>query len=129
MTVDVERLASAWLRTLDAITDLVGDRVFTVIPSDPVFPLVRITLVDERQVYQPRHLTSTLLQIDVYGGPKAEARAAADAVADSLADDFPGSHDLGVVTAAQCSLRYLPDTTYQPAKPRYVVSADIFSHP
>jgi hypothetical protein len=129
VTADVEAIASPWLRDRDRVTDIVDQRVYTAIPKSPVFPLVRLTLIDERQVYQPRHLTSTLLQLDCYGGPKATARDLADAVADELANNFPGAHEGGVVTSVECALRYLPDDTYDPAKPRYVVSAEIFSRP
>src|SRR5690606_17881810 len=127
VTVDVERLASAWLREQDDLTELA--RVVTVIPKTPTFPLVRLTLIDERQVYQPRHLTTTSLQIDCYGGPKALARLIADTVCDLLADEFPGAHPAGVITSVTCSMRYLPDATYKRAKPRYIVSAEIYSHP
>jgi hypothetical protein len=128
--VDVERLMSGWLRTRDAVTDLVEQRVYTAIPKDPTFPLVRLTLIDERTVFpRPRYLTSSLIQIDCYGGPKVDARAAADAVCDELTEHFTGSHDAGVVSAVDCSTRYLPDTTYDPAKPRYVVDVTVHSHP
>lgn len=130
MTVDVERLASYWLRHQDPVTDLVDQRVYTEIPKEPTFPLVRLTLLDDRPVFErPRHLTNTLLQIDVYGGPKVLARQIADTVADELTANFPGAHEGGVISAASCSMRYLPDGSYEPAKPRYVLSVTIHSHP
>lgn len=130
MTVDVERLMSEWLRAQAEIEALVGDRVYTAIPKDPVFPLIRLTLIDERTVFpRPRYLTSSLIQVDCYGGPKVVAREIADAVCDRLSEDFVGSHAAGVVTAVEASMRYLPDGTYEPAKPRYPVDVTVHSHP
>lgn len=129
-TVDVERLMSEWLRDQPEIEALVDDRVYTVIPKDPEFPLIRLTLIDERTVFpRPRYLTSSLIQLDCYGGPKVVARAVADAVCDLLSAIFVGSHDAGVVTAVETSMRYLPDGSYDPAKPRYPVDVTVHSHP
>ena len=49
MTVDAERLVSAWLREQEEITDLVESRVYTELPRQSTFPLIRLTQSPSRQ--------------------------------------------------------------------------------
>lgn len=132
MTVDAERLLSAYLRGQASVTALVGDRVYTDLPSRATFPLVRLTLTGGQPVYSyPLFLDEAAIQIDCYGGPKVQARLLADTVRSLMASsDFTGVHDLGVVTSVRFgSLHYLPDDAFEPPKPRYIAEASIFSRP
>lgn len=132
MTVDAERLLSAYLRNQASVTALVSDRVYTDLPSRATFPLVRLTLIGGQPVYSyPLFLDEAAIQIDCYGGPKVQARLLVDTVRQLLASpEFVGVHDLGVVTSVRFgSLHYLPDDAFEPPKPRYIAEASIFSRP
>ena len=131
-TVDVERLMSSFLRGETDITDLVGDRVYTELPATKTWPLVRLTLIDESAVFdRPLYLTSSVIQIDAYGGAKVTAREIADTIRSLLAHSFNGTHDfLGVVTGVSfTSMAYDPDESFQPARPRYRFDVTVWAHP
>lgn len=130
--VDVERLVSGYLRGKTEISDLVADRVYTEIPSRATFPLVRLSLIGGAPRFsQPLYLDEAVIQIDAYGGPKVQARQIVDAVRSVLADEwFRTRHDLGVVSDVQFGqLSYIPDDTFDPAKPRYVAEVSFIVHP
>lgn len=132
MSVDVERLMSAWLREQSEVTASCAQRVYTELPHTKTFPLVRLTLIDEQDVLgnAPMWLSSSLIQIDAYGGPKVTARQIADAIRTLLATTFRGGHDLGVITGTTFgSLRYDPDETFTPAQPRYRFDVNVYAHP
>lgn len=130
---DAEQLVSAYLRANADITAVVAQRVYTEIPNDPTFPLVRLTRVGGVPVTQrPLHLDVATIQFDCYGGPKKTAQNIAQTIRAVLsAPAFIGGHaPLGVVSAVNWGVfAYVPDDTYTPAKPRYVVDADIYLHP
>lgn len=132
MTVDAERLLSAFLRSRSEITALVEDRVYTDLPSRPVFPLVRIQLIGGAPRFSlPLYLDDAVLQIDCYGGPKVQARQLVDTVRALAASSFFRTvHAEGVVSNVDFGgLQYLPDVEFDPPKPRYVAELTITSHP
>lgn len=131
MTVDVERLLSAWLRERTDITDVVGDRVYTEIPNRATFPFLRLSLIGGTPVTtRPLYLDESYIQLDAYGGPKALARQLMDITRDAIDTELTGVHPEGVVTGVTfSSMRYLPDDGYDPPRPRYVGSVFIYSHP
>lgn len=132
MTVDCERLISAYLRADATIVGLVADRVYTDLPSRATFPLIRITLIGGAPVYsRPLFLDEAYIQIDAYGGPKVQARLIVDTVRELLAADaFNGVHAGGVVTGVRFGqLAYVPDDLYDPPKPRYVAEASVYTRP
>lgn len=133
MTVDAERLLSAFLRAQTTITELVSDRVYTDLPSRATFPLIRLTLIGGEPPYSvPLHLDRAYLQIDCYGGPKFLARQIVDVVRDLMAaETFRTYHDdLGVVSDVEFGqLAYLPDVTFDPPKPRYMAEVTLLTHP
>jgi hypothetical protein len=131
MTVDVERLVSAWLRARDDIVALVEDRVFTEMPNRAVFPLLRLTLIGGNAVTsRPLYLDQSFIQLDAYGGPKVMARQIMDTVRFALDTELVGAHPEGVITGVEfAGLRYLPDDGYDPPQPRYSATVFIYSHP
>lgn len=132
MTPDIERLLVAWALTLGDVTAIVDQRIYTELPAGPkTWPLVRITLLDERSVLpKPRWLISSLIQVDCYGGPKVLARTGAGHLLDHIDQDLIGVHDLGVVTDGTAgALRYLPDQALDPAQPRYTFDLTVTHHP
>ena len=132
MMVDVERLASSWLRARPEVAAIVADRVVTETPNRAVFPFLRLTLIGGSPVYsQPLWLDEAMLQIDAFGGPKVQARLLIDVVRDALAADFLGSHPgIGVVSSVNfAELSYIPDDLWEPPKPRYAATVSIYTHP
>lgn len=132
MTVDAERLTSAYLRADPDMAAIVGDRIYTELPSRAVFPLVKITLIGGEPVYShPLFLDEAFIQFDCYGGPKVQARLIVDTLRDLLASgEFQSVHDMGVVTSVRFgSLHYLPDDSFEPPKPRFICEASIYTRP
>lgn len=132
MMVDVERLVSEWLRARTDITDIVGDRVVTVMPNRAAFPMLKVTQIAGSPVYShPLYLDEAHIQFDAYGGPKVLARELIDLTRQALADELVGDHPgVGVVTCVRFGeLMYLPDDAYLPSQPRWIASASIYTHP
>lgn len=121
--VDVEALVSAYLRAQSELTALVGQRVYTALPKDVTFPCVRLVRIGGAPVMsRPLYVDAARLQVDVFGGSKATAFDTIDVVREELAkmvDEDPVQPE-GVVCGVKFGpLAYLPDESYEPAKPRY----------
>lgn len=133
LPVDVERLLSHWLRLQIELTSLdCGQRIYTEIPTNPTFPLVRVTRFGGSPVLsRPLYLDAALVQFDVWGGSKHTAWKIAETSRALLAARLAGdSHGEGVVTGITFGeLRWLPDRDYTPARPRYLFDATVFAHP
>lgn len=136
MTVDVERLLSTFLRAQDEIQDLVEGRVYTDLPRQATFPLIRLTLIGGAPVFsRPLYLDESYVQIDCYGGPKVLARQIADTVRGLMAAKFIGAHHdedtlIGVISDVRFgAMQYAPDDVFDPPKPRYIVDTHVYSHP
>lgn len=119
---DAERLLSAWLRDQPELADLVDDRVYTILPHDKAFPLVRLVRVSgAASLSRPLVLDEAHIQFDVWGTVKAQAFEVAATVRALLSERLIGAHDLGVVqNVTHGPLQYLPDGDFEPAKPRYL---------
>lgn len=129
---DVERLAATWLRNLSDVRAIVGDRVYGAIPAAPTFPLVRLTRIGGEPVLsRPLHLDRAHLQVDCWGGGKAMSRLLAETCRGAFAHEaFIGPHDDGVVSGVVFgAFAYLPDDSYEPAKPRHFFTVTIYVHP
>lgn len=132
MTVDVERLLSSWLRARDDIIAIVEDRVVTEVPNRAVFPFLKVTQIAGEPVFsRPLYLDEAYIQIDAYGGPKAQARLLIDTTRAALAEEFLGDHPgVGVVTNVRFGdLSYIPDDGYEPPKPRWLTTLTVHTHP
>ena len=123
--MNIEKCLSTALRADAAIQAYVAQRVYTEPPGNAVYPLVRI----QRIGGGPRDLVldEPVIQVDCYGGAKSTALDLADAAADFCQQRFPGRHTEGLVYGTGqpesihvSGFRYLPDTTFDPAKPRYL---------
>lgn len=131
--VDVEALVSQYLRSQSEVTAYVGQRVYTALPMNVVFPCVRITRIGGvPPMSRPMHVDNAHLQVDVFGGSKSTALDVVDTVREELAkiaDDAP-VQPLGVVCGVRFGpLAYLPDETYAPAKPRYALDVTVTVRP
>lgn len=130
---DVERILSTYLRSRSEITSLVDSRVYTELPRrdvDRVFPLVRVSRIGGGAVSSPHYLDRALVSVEVFGGTKYEARqiaATVDAVLDELANFT--AHGGYATGSSPGSLRYVPDESFEPTKPRYVLDRVVFFRP
>lgn len=125
--VDAELLLLNWLEDLLYETPVYVDQI----PDDPSWPLVRITLMPSRpsENLPVVWLVKAWFQIDVYGGTKAQAQFIAEEIVEGL-PSIVGAHAEGVVTGSETqSYRSLPDVTYRPPRPRYVITQYLSVHP
>lgn len=126
---DIEALVIDWALESDAV-NTVDDRIYGALPNNPIFPAIRVTRVGGAPPQRLHWLDEALLQVDVFGGPKATARLLAATFAAELSVNLAGVHDLGVVTAAVAGgLQWQPDESFTPAKPRYTFDALVTYHP
>ena len=127
---DIEAWLTAYLRAQPEIADLVGDRVYTEIPNSPTFPLVVCRRVGGAPLNTGRalHVGRALCQIDAYGGPKATARALADLCRQAVHASVGTQPNLVVSHVLHGGLRWMPDTGFEPSRPRYLYDAQISFH-
>ncbi len=126
---DIEALVIAWALDSDDV-NTVDDRIYGALPANPTFPAIRVTRIGGTPPQRLHWLDEALLQVDVFGGPKATARLVAATFAAHLSANLTGTHDLGVVTAVTVGgLQWQPDESFSPAKPRYTFDAQVTYHP
>lgn len=124
---DVELLVATALRADGDVADLVGSRVYTEVPPNPTYPLVRVLRVSGERL-TPRHVDIARIQVDVWANTKREGWVVLD-VALASADQLPGVHDEGIVTAAlpAAGPTWAPDPDTD--QPRWTADVLIYSHP
>lgn len=127
---DVEKLTSRHLRSRPSITTLVSDRVYTAIPENPTFPLLLVRRVSGSPVTnRPLYVDAAVIQLDAYGGTKAQARDLIETARQEVAT-MEGSHAEGVVSGVTFGpMSWLPDTDYAKAKNRYIADFTAVVHP
>lgn len=126
-------MVSVYLRAQSEVNAYVGQRVYTALPKDKTFPLVRLTRIGGvPPMSRPLVVDRAHLQIDVFGGSKSTALDTVDAIREELAkivDEDP-VQALGVVCAVRFGpLAYLPDESFKPAKPRYALDVTVSVRP
>lgn len=131
---DVARLVSAHLRTVPEVVALVGERVYTAFPKQlsKSATFVLVTRFGGLPVLaRPLVVETASVQLDAYGGPQAAAHELVAVCRAALAEwrgEQPndGGNVCGVVVGA---LRYLPDETWTPPRPRYVSDLEVTVKP
>ena len=131
--VDVEALLSQYLRSQSEVAAFVGQRIYTDLPADKTFPLVRLWRIGGvPKISRPLYLDTAHIQIDVWGGSKATAMDTTNAIREELAkivDDDP-VQPLGVVCGVRFGpVAYLPDESFEKAKPRYTQDVTVTVRP
>lgn len=128
---DIEQLLSQFLRDQDEVADLVDDRIYTVLPKDKTFPLIRIHRYSGAPAFsRPLHLDQALVQVDCWGGNKKLAWEIAETCRAVCAERLVGSHDEGCVTSVTFGeLSDQPDGTFDPPRPRFLFSMTVTAHP
>ncbi len=119
------------------LTDVAGALGGTVrgkTPKDTTDPWVRLTLLDAPSTDggEADHLIAAYLQLDCYAGSDgghAAASLLARTVREALVTITDGDHGDVVVTGAKLGgYQRLPDTDFEPARERYVLSATVWLH-
>lgn len=128
---NMEALVSAFLRNQAEMTELVDERIYTAIPRDAVYPLVRVVQLLDTPAGAPLYAVGFEMQVEAFGGSKAEAwriASTARALIDvRLSGDYPG---FGVVNGSiPGALLDLPDEDFTPAKPRWLFTSTIYGRP
>ena len=128
---NMEALVSAFLRAQPEMTDLVAARIYTAIPKDATYPLVRVVQLLDTPAGAPLYSVAFEMQVEAFGGTKAQAwqiASTARALIDArLLGDYPG---FGVVNGSTPgALLDLPDEDFTPAKPRWLFSSTIYGRP
>lgn len=129
---NMEAVLSQLLRDQPEIEDLAGDRVYTAIPVGAGGdPLLRVTQIgDEKLSTRPLWIVRTTLQVEAYGGSKAQASTLARTAEGVLALRGPGVHPPAVIVGVDLgAMLNLPDDEYEPARPRFLFSVTITAHP
>jgi hypothetical protein len=129
---DCERLVSRFLREHLDVAALVGERVYTAFPAqEGDEPLVLVQRTGGFPPFsQPLVLDEALLQLDCYGGPKALAHELAATVRAALCELEGAVRAEGSVTGVTFgALRWLPDPTWKPPRPRYIADVTIYTRP
>lgn len=133
MIPDPERVLTAYLTAPLAV---LGASVVDQTPDRTDDPWVRLTLLDA-PARLPDHLISAYVQLDVYAGHDSGEDAHEDAsliartIRDLLASDTiaRAAHDGAVVTGSRVDgYQRLPDTAFEPARERYILTATVWMH-
>ena len=128
---DIERLVTGFLRAQSEVSTIVGARVYTEVPGDPTFPLVRVRrLGGFPTLSRPLQVDAPLVQIEGYAATKGAARLLTETCRAVLAERVEGVHDTGVVAGVTFgALIWLPDEDFTPPKPRYIADATLTVRP
>lgn len=135
---NAEALVSAFLRDQPEVAAIVDDRVYTAIPlleqNEPEwrFPLVRVVRYGGAPLFSyPLWADRPTLQLDAFGGPKAQAFTLAETCRAALSARVIGKHDeYGVVSDVEFGgMSYVPDDSFASARPRYLFSLTLTAHP
>lgn len=128
---DIERLLTDFLRAQPEVTTIVGNRVYTEIPDNPTFPLVRARRVGGfPTLHRPLYIDAPLVQVEGYAATKGAARLLAETCRAVLAERAEGGHATGVVADVTFgALIWLPDEDFTPPKPRYIADATLTVRP
>lgn len=134
---DVVALTRNWLLRQPAVTDLVGQRVYTIIPRSPTFPLVVLQRTGGRP--QKREwIDAAVIDVTCYADPNSvvidpeEQASLITRTVRAAIHQAPGWHDAeGVITDVEdvLGMTWHPDTALDPPRPSFVFSVRITAHP
>lgn len=128
---DIEVLVTSFLRAQIEVTSIVNARVYTEVPANPTFPLVRVRrLGGFPALNRPLYVDRPLVQIEGYAATKGAARLLTETCRAVLAERAEGTHATGVVAGVTFgALLWLPDDDFTPPKPRYICDATLTVRP
>jgi Protein of unknown function (DUF3168) len=126
---DIEAVLTAYL------TAQTGERIVGTTPNDISTPWVRLTQLDARNeaTSRPERLIEFVVQLDCFAGePKEGAQAEASELAREVRAtlaEMEGVYGGVTVTDVRFSgMPRIPDTTKEPARERFVLTAHVYAH-
>lgn len=132
---DTETIVVDYLLTRTEVTDLVVDRIGTLLDltGSPELPLLRIQRAASSMI-ERRHLRAGNVQVEAWGNSMLQAQDLLETTMAVLLEDGPGSiigtHDPhGVVTATEESLGPRPFPDPETLTPRWTGSVLVYAHP
>lgn len=135
MQPDVEKLTGTYLRGDSDVIALVDDRVGGKHPRATDTPWVKIVQIGDSVIgNRPVHLVAVNLQIDCYGGEDeytahGEASELARTIRQSLSVMADDTHTGAVVSDVKFGpMSRVPDTAFEPARERFILSATVYCH-
>ena len=137
---DIVRALSEFLRDDADVAALVGDRVYSALPTAPTFPCVRLSRIGGQVRSAPAyHLESSLVQVEALGGSRHSSWQLAETCRAVIAQRFAGTVDVGIDTAVvsacevggirEDSVRSLPKNDDGTERHRAHFDAVIYAHP
>lgn len=127
-----ETLLSQFWRQDDPVAAVFADNVYTELPAKYAgpWPAARITRIGG-QTDRLGVIDRPLMQVDVWGGPKATARDGAAALVAAVTQRLPWTlTGVGTIQLLRVGgLRYVPDVTFDPARPRYTFDLSLVARP
>lgn len=133
MIPDGEKIVAGHLRADPTISGL-DARVVGKTPGSIVDPWVRVTLLDASDDFQGsiEHLVTYMLQCDCYAGEdggQPEANTLARTVRASLkAMQGSTTADATISAVRFAGMARIPDTDFEPARERVVITAVVIAH-
>lgn len=140
LQVDVGRLVIAYLLTITEVTAIVSNRIGNVLYAGSG-PAVQVNDITGDELV-PRHLDAAHLQVDAWGGNRAQsldlARTVRAALLEMPAATVTALHTVpvpswatGVATdvATLTRPRWLPDDSVNPPRPRFSGDYQVIAHP
>jgi len=131
---DVTKLTSLYLRSVPEVAALVGNRVYSVFPSQ-LAPGLAFCIVQRiggpPAISRPLVVDLAVMQLDCYGGPQDAAHELA-ATALAALSEWEGEQPdaTGNVCGTRIGVkRWQPDPTYKPPRPRYVCDFEVTVKP
>lgn len=124
----VEILAVAHLKASPDVAALIGERIGTELYAGDS-AAVWLSLVTGEERFR-NHLAAQVVDVRSYGGSKIQAELLSRTV-HAVLHAMPGTHQMGVVTAVQCSAMpaWSPDDSFTPPRARYIGTYAITLHP
>lgn len=137
---DAVRALSEFLRADPDVAALVGDRVYSALPTAPTFPCVRLARIGGQVRSLPAyHLESTLIQVEALGGSRHSSWLLAETCRAVIAQRLAGTVDVGPDTAVisctevggirEDTVRALPKNDDGTERHRAHFDAVIYAHP
>ena len=131
---DIEKVVFEYLRDHADIAPL-NTRVVGKTPDDTAASWARVTQLDASQTDQADHLSDFLLQIDCYpsatgldGSQQKEVSLLARTVRAAMRD-MPGIRSGTVVTGVRVTGdARVPDTDFEPARERRILTIQVWAH-
>jgi hypothetical protein len=125
----IEAVVSSGLRADPQIAAIVEDRVFTVLPNNQEFPLLLITRLGGEHITlppPPLWVEDAFIQWDCYADTKYVASLLMETVRAVLVSWIGTVRgDAVVINFQPGSIIWLPDDSYAPVKPRYVIDGTL----